>query len=121
MIKSDAGLVPKKKYLQRKLQQIPDFYDPQYTLDKGADGFTYTPKTYLNHRIEYKIFEFDEVIDSAESNPSHWQQIAGVIEQNYEEYDSFIVIHGTDTLAYTASALSFMLENLSKTVVLTGA
>jgi lysophospholipase len=49
-----------------------------------------------------------------------WVELAEIIEKNYNNYDSFIICHGTDTMAYTASALSFMLENLNKTVILTG-
>jgi L-asparaginase len=52
--------------------------------------------------------------------PQHWIEIAGVIEENYEKYDGFVVLHGSDTMAYTASALSFMLENLNKPVIFTG-
>jgi L-asparaginase len=59
-------------------------------------------------------------IDSSEIQPQHWQQIAEIIFDTYDKYDGFVVLHGTDTMAYTASALSFMLENLGKTVVLTG-
>ena len=52
--------------------------------------------------------------------PYHWARLARIVERNYEQYDGFVILHGTDTMAYTASALSFMLENLSKPVVLTG-
>lgn len=60
------------------------------------------------------------VLDSANMKPSDWIDIANIIEKNYNNYDAFIIIHGTDTMAYTASSLSFMLENLNKTVILTG-
>lgn len=63
---------------------------------------------------------FDPVIDSSEITPNHWKKIVHTIEDNYEQYDGFVILHGTDTMAYTASALSFMLENLQKPVVLTG-
>ncbi|GAB1404697.1 MAG: type I asparaginase [Lentimicrobiaceae bacterium] len=63
---------------------------------------------------------FDPLIDSSNMNPAFWIQLAGVIEDNYEQYDGFVVLHGTDTMAYTASTLSFMLENLGKPVVFTG-
>jgi len=63
---------------------------------------------------------FDEPIDSSNMNPEYWLQIAGIIEENYETIDGFVVLHGSDTMSYTASALSFMLENLSKPVVFTG-
>merc|ERR1712087_651136 len=65
--------------------------------------------------------EFDPILDSADMNPDDWTSIARAIDRWYYEYDGFVVLHGTDTLAYTASALSFMLENLAKPVVITGA
>lgn len=63
---------------------------------------------------------FDTLIDSSNVTPGFWTELAGVIEKNYPKYDGFVILHGTDTMAYTASALSFMLENLSKPVILTG-
>lgn len=73
-------------------------------------------------RLDYDIdsFQFDIPLDSSAMTPSHWQDIAYVIACFYEKYDGFVVLHGTDTMAYTASALSFMLENLRKPVVITG-
>lgn len=65
-------------------------------------------------------YQFDPPIDSSDMKPDHWVKIAKIIQYNYERYDGFVVLHGTDTMAYTASALSFMLENLGKPVVLTG-
>lgn len=65
-------------------------------------------------------FQFDVPIDSADMNPAHWGQMAKVIEDNYDNYDGFVILHGTDTMAYTASALSFMLNNLTKPVIITG-
>ena len=59
-------------------------------------------------------------IDSSNMNPAYWVKIAKLIERHYDRYDGFVVLHGSDTMSYTASALSFMLENLSKPVVLTG-
>ncbi len=53
-------------------------------------------------------------------NSENWFQIAGYIEKEYSNFDAFIILHGTDTMAYTASALSFMFENLTKTIVITG-
>src|SRR4051812_36270959 len=58
--------------------------------------------------------------DSSDMQPDVWAELALLIEKNYRKYDGFVILHGTDTMAYTASALSFMLENLSKPVVLTG-
>ncbi|MDB2607103.1 asparaginase [Zobellia sp.] len=63
---------------------------------------------------------FDKPIDSSNMNPGHWVRIAILIEENYESHDGFVVLHGSDTMSYTASALSFMLENLSKPVIFTG-
>lgn len=65
-------------------------------------------------------YSFDEPIDSSDMNPEHWITIAEVIEKNYDSFDGFVVLHGSDTMSYTASALSFMLRNLSKPVILTG-
>lgn len=64
--------------------------------------------------------QFDPPIDSSNMDPSHWSEIARAIENNYDAYDGFVILHGTDTMAYTASALSFMLENLNKPVIITG-
>jgi L-asparaginase len=65
-------------------------------------------------------YSFEDPIDSSNMNPAYWVKIAEVIEYNYDEIDGFVVLHGSDTMSYTASALSFMLENLSKPVVFTG-
>lgn len=64
--------------------------------------------------------EMDPPIDSSNMNPACWARIASVIADRYEDFDGFVVLHGTDTMAYTASALSFMLSGLAKPVVLTG-
>lgn len=63
---------------------------------------------------------FQKPIDSSNMNPDYWVQIAEIIESNYNAFDGFVVLHGSDTMSYTASALSFMLENLAKPVVFTG-
>ena len=63
---------------------------------------------------------FDKPIDSSDMNPEYWVQIAQIIEDNYDNADGFVVLHGSDTMSYTSSALSFMLENLAKPVVFTG-
>jgi len=63
---------------------------------------------------------FDPLIDSSDMNPSFWVQLAEVIEKNYESYEGFVILHGSDTMAYSASMMSFMLENLNKPVVFTG-
>ena len=63
---------------------------------------------------------FETPLDSSNINPSHWIAIATIIEENYETHDGFVVLHGSDTMSYSASALSFMLENLAKPVIFTG-
>ena len=70
--------------------------------------------------VNLSSYTFDPVIDSSDVTPEIWAQLAYVIEENYNLYDGFVILHGTDTMSYTASALSFMLHNLSKPVVLTG-
>lgn len=67
-----------------------------------------------------ELIEYDPLIDSADSSPVLWNRIAEDIVAHYEQYDGFLVLHGTDTMAYTASALSFMLQGLSKPIMLTG-
>ena len=62
----------------------------------------------------------DKAIDSSDVQPDFWEELATIIEKKYHQYDGFVILHGTDTMAYTASALSYMLENLSKPVILTG-
>lgn len=69
---------------------------------------------------EWDFIECDPLLDSSQMSVKEWNEIGRLISDNYETYDGFVVLHGTDTMAYTASALSFMLENLNKPVILTG-
>ena len=73
-------------------------------------------------RFDYKIntFTFDPPIDSSDMGLEHWSRLVKIIDSNYRLFDGFVILHGTDTMAYTASALSFMLENLGNPVILTG-
>lgn len=103
----------------------------------GTIGMGRNPKTDalepldFNHLIdnlpEFKsittqidVYQFTPAIDSSDMNPRLWAQIVRIIADQYEQYDGFVVLHGTDTMAFTASALSYMLENLTKPVILTG-
>jgi len=98
---------------------------------RSPDGFTPAPG-YLAQQmtglVEFRnpalpdttILEFDPLLDSSNMTPSDWVKIARCVAMEYENYTGFVVIHGTDTMAYTASALAFLLEGLSKPVVLTG-
>jgi L-asparaginase len=100
MIGSDSGYKPQKGYLRDEMERIPDLSR------KGM------PK--------WDLIEFDPLLDSSNVSAKEWNRIGKIIAENYDSYDGFVVLHGTDTMAYTASALSFMLEGLSKPVVLTG-
>lgn len=74
------------------------------------------------NQFDYTIhsYQFNPPIDSSDMEPPLWIELVNIINANYELYDGFVILHGTDTMAYTASALSFMLENLAKPVILTG-
>lgn len=73
----------------------------------------------LNFNID--TVQFEPPIDSSDMHPAIWCRLASIIAEKYDDYTGFVVLHGTDTMAYTASALSFMLRNLTKPVILTGA
>lgn len=70
--------------------------------------------------VEMDTISFEKPIDSSEINPGHWKSIAEIIFENYQNYDGFVVLHGSDTMAYTASALSFMFQGLKKPIIITG-
>lgn len=97
---SKQGYVPVPGFLSETVQQMPEFNRAE------MPAFT--------------IHEYANLIDSSDMTPDDWQMIADDIRHNYHQYDGFIILHGTDTMAYTASALSFMLENLAKPVIVTG-
>ena len=73
-------------------------------------------------KFAYKIdsYTFDPLIDSSDVEPSHWISLVRLIEERYDDYDGFVILHGTDTMAYSASTLSFMIEGLTKPVIFTG-
>ena len=101
-MKKDAelGYLPAPGFLARWLAAQPVFRSPELP--------------------EWKVHEYEPLLDSANTTPREWLRIAEDIRDHYDDYDGFLVIHGTDTMAYTASALSFMLEGLGKPVLLTG-
>lgn len=70
--------------------------------------------------FELTVITFSQPIDSSNVTPDHWLEMAQIIQEHYHQYDGFVILHGTDTMAYSASALSFLLENLNKPVVFTG-
>jgi L-asparaginase len=77
--------------------------------------------TLKNLALELTVISFETPIDSSNISPEHWQALGNIIHQHYDSHDGFVILHGTDTMAYTASALSFMLEGLVKPVIFTGA
>ena len=96
--------------------------DPDTLLLKPFDFSQISEEVPEINRFGYTIdtYSFDPVIDSSDAKPEFWARIANVIRDNYDSYDGFVVLHGTDTMAYSASALSFMLEGLRKSVIFTG-
>ncbi len=101
MKKDPAGYVPVPGYLQKQMQRLPE----------------------LNSRAmpSYDIHEYDPLQDSSNLTPDDWLKIAQDIEKHYDRYNGFVILHGTDTMAYTASALPFMLRGLRKSAIVTGA
>ncbi len=97
---SDQGYRVEPGFLEQQMRSMPEIRTPEMP--------------------EFEIQDFVPVIDSAQMTPAHWQKIANRISEHYDAFDSFVVLHGTDSMAYTASALAFMLEGLTKTVILTG-
>ena len=71
-------------------------------------------------QADIDVRKFDPPIDSSDMDPMGWAELVGMIANNYNDYDGFVITHGTDTCAYTAAALSYQLINLSKPVILTG-
>lgn len=100
MCPSAGGYVPTPGYLLNALANMPDFHRKEMP--------------------EFEVHEYVPLLDSAEMSPADWLRIAKDIQDYYDLFDGFVVLHGTDTMAYTASALSFMFENLSKPVIITG-
>lgn len=96
----------------RGYQPVEGFAD---LLSKRLEGRTLTPLP------QYDLIEFETLIDSANVTPADWSQIAACILARKDHYDGFVILHGTDTMAYTASALSFILMGLNKPVIFTGA
>jgi lysophospholipase len=136
----EHGYLPVQGYMTQKLAQNDRFH-----LDQIKENLVYkstkvdptttingipckqlllpaltTPPSLFNKKIRYSILEYDPLLDSSNMTMRDWIQLATDVEVNYELYDAFLILHGTDTMAYTASALSFMLENLGKSVIITG-
>lgn len=100
MVPTENGYAPRAGYLEGALREIAELRHPGMP--------------------DWDFLEMDPILDSSNIAVAEWNRIGALIAEQYERYDGFVVMHGTDTMAYTASALSFMLENLGKPVVLTG-
>ena len=100
MMRSGRGYTPMEGYLGTALEEIADL---------RAESMP-----------RYTFVELSPLLDSSDMSVSEWNRVGREIAARYDEYDGFVILHGTDTMAYTASALSFMLENLDKPVILTG-
>lgn len=94
------GYVPVQGYFSQTVKALAEFNRPEMP--------------------EFDIIEYQPLLDSSDMTPSDWLRIASDIQKHYHDYDGFVVLHGTDTMAFTASALSFMFENLGKPVIVTG-
>ncbi|KAK3308150.1 asparaginase-domain-containing protein [Chaetomium strumarium] len=126
---SADGLVPMTGFLENAMAPRPSFNDgstPPVKIHAYKNGVKLTldslrtpPTTYSRH-IRYGILEFHPLLDSSSISSMGWTEIAMTIKENYHYFDGFVVLHGTDSLAYTASALSFMMSDLGKPVILTG-
>jgi lysophospholipase len=118
------GFEPAPGFIHETLASFSMFHDPAFGLPTNSEEamtFTFvTPMLKTGVRCVYKVIEYIPILDSCNISTKDWIRIARDIHHHYADWDGFIILHGTDTMSYTASALSFMLENLGKTVVVTG-
>lgn len=113
--KSDILLI----YTGGTIGMIKDFETGALVAFNFDDLLKHIPEIkLLEHNID--TISFKEPIDSSNMNPEYFVKMANIIEENYDSYDGFVILHGSDTMAYSASALSFMFENLNKPIILTG-
>ncbi|XP_004754660.1 60 kDa lysophospholipase isoform X2 [Mustela putorius furo] len=121
-MRSEQGVLVPGSGLAAVLRSLPMFHDEEYARASGLPEDTLVlPPASPDQRVIYTVLECQPLFDSSDMTISEWVQIAQTIERHYGQYDGFLVIHGTDTMAFAASVLSFVLENLQKTVILTGA
>ncbi len=125
---SPDGLIPMDGFLEHAMAPRPSFNDPAppTVVPAYKDGRRLalpslrTPVSAYSRHIRYGILEFVPLLDSSSISSVGWTEIAQTVKDNYHLFDGFVVLHGTDSLAYTASALSFMMSDLGKPVILTG-
>ncbi|XP_031703806.1 60 kDa lysophospholipase isoform X1 [Anarrhichthys ocellatus] len=134
----DNVLAPKANSFVKGLRKLPILHDELYAQQTclyqyyGSENSLVLPKptphsdhlfhglSKDNQRIVYTVIDYNPLLDSSNMTTDDWGRIGKDIEKNYENYDGFVILHGTDTMAYTASALSFMCEHLGKPIILTG-
>lgn len=127
---SSDGLVPTRDFVKNLLKPSPEFndgslYENTRVVNEHGDVGTATtlrapPRNDASPTYKYSVFEFGQLIDSSSMDGGHWNLILKCLKLNWSNFDAFVVLHGTDTLAYTASILAFMLGQLDKTVIVTG-
>lgn len=130
MQRSPSGFIPARGFQGACLSRLPIFNDGSkpaplnVVVNASGERKSYpslrTPPSAYDRQVRYTVFEFDELLDSSSIDAKGWAEIAHTIHRNYTLFDAFVVLHGTDSLAYTCSALSFMFQNLGKPVILTG-
>ncbi|XP_062904114.1 60 kDa lysophospholipase isoform X1 [Mobula hypostoma] len=119
-------LAPKENAFISALRKQPGLHDEDYAIKTRLyecdvpENTLVLPCTRSNKRIVYSVIEYSPLLDSCNMTTDDWAKIALDIEARYQEYSGFVILHGTDTMAYTASALSFMCENQGKPIILTG-
>lgn len=130
MQNSPSGFVPARGFQDACLSRVPTFNDGSQPTEidviinddgeKESHKGLRTPMTAYGRQVRYTVLEFKELLDSSSIDAKGWAEIAETISRNYTLFDGFVILHGTDSLAYTCSALSFMLQDLGKPVILTG-
>merc|ERR1711871_1258326 len=115
---NNGTMAPSTSSLRNYILHDEHLHDEAFKI--SDDGSFMTPKLSYGSRIEYTIFATPKCIDSSDMEPEDWETMASIIDDNYLDYDGFVILHGTDTMTFTASGLTFMLQNLSKPVILTG-
>ncbi|TNM95457.1 hypothetical protein fugu_016540 [Takifugu bimaculatus] len=122
----DNVLAPKPNAFVQSLRKLPIIHDELYAQQTclydyyGSENTLVLPMNKDNKRIIYSVMEYSPLLDSSNMTTDDWGRIGKDIEKNYQNFDGFVILHGTDTMAYTASALSFMCEHLGKPIILTG-
>ncbi|XP_019689264.1 60 kDa lysophospholipase isoform X2 [Felis catus] len=118
----ERGVLVPGRGLAAALRTLPMFHDEDHARALGLPEDTLVlPPASPDQRVIYTVLECQPLFDSSDMTITEWVQIAQTIERHYGQYHGFVVVHGTDTMAFAASVLSFVLENLQKTVILTGA